>query len=99
MKYIYFLLIAFILSGCSGKQIADNYTKAQIAMSGNKPPSSFKVANLQTMKDYVFEMNDYTVVMPDAKASDFRGNSQYGGKKAWRGLTHYNKDITLYLEG
>lgn len=79
--------------GCSGEQIAHNITKTQIAMSGNKPPTSFKVANLQTMKDYVFNMNGYTVAMPSAKQKDF---SESDG---WAGFTHYNKDITLYLRG
>lgn len=96
MRFIY-LSIAVLMGGCSGEQITHDINRAQIAMVGNKPPSSFKVANLQTMKDYVFNMNNYTVAMPSVKISDFRGKSQYGGKKAWQGLTHYNRDITLYL--
>ena len=92
-------MVGLLMFGCSGAEMARDINKVQIAMVGNKPPTSFKVANLQTMKDYVFNMNDYTIAMPGAKVSDFRGKSQYSGKKAWQGLTHYNKDITLYLEG
>jgi hypothetical protein len=50
------------------------------------------------MRDYVFNMKGYTIALPSAKASDFQGKLQYGGKKAWQGVMHYNKDITLYLE-
>ncbi len=99
MRFIYPVVAMIFVGGCSGEQIAHDINRVQIAMVGNKPPTSFKVANLQTMKDYVFNMDDYTIAMPGAKVTDFRGNSQYGGKKAWKGLTHYNKDITLYLEG
>ena len=93
MKYIYILLITFLLSGCNGNQLEHAIEKGMIATSGNKPPTSFKVANLQTMKDYVFNMNGYTIAMPSSIKEDFKNN------KAWAGFTHYNKDITLYLEG
>ncbi|MDY0252751.1 MAG: hypothetical protein RBQ96_06655 [Candidatus Methanomethylophilaceae archaeon] len=82
-----------IFSACSGEQVAHDITKVQITMSGNRPPTSFKVANLQTMKDYVFNMNDYTIAMPTAREIDFKKHT------GWKGLTHYNKDMTLYLEG
>jgi len=93
MKYIYLIFMTVIFSACSGEQVAHDITKVQITMSGNRPPTSFKVANLQTMKDYVFNMNDYTIAMPTAREIDFKKHT------GWKGLTHYNKDMTLYLEG
>ena len=99
MKYLGLLLVEFVLLGCSGEQIVHNISKAQIAMAGNKPPAFFKIANLKTMRDYVFNMKHYTIALPQAKVSDFTGLDAYGNKKAWRGATYYGKDITLYLEG
>ena len=99
MRYLELLLIGFLLHGCSGQQMAESITKTQIALAGNKPPSFFKIANLKTMRGYVFDMKHYTIALPEAKASDFIGIDAYGNKKAWRGGTYYSKDITLYLEG
>jgi hypothetical protein len=85
--------MTFFLSGCNGNQLEHAMDKAMIATSGNKPPASFKIANLQTMKDYVFDMKGYTIALPSAKEQDF------STPNGWQGFTHYNKDITLYLEG
>ena len=75
--------MTFFLLGCSGEQMANAITKTQIAMADNKPPILFEIANVQTMRDYVFNMKSYTIALPSAKTSDFKGTSQYGGKKAW----------------
>ncbi len=99
MRYPELLLIGFLLLGCSGEQMAHGITKVQIAMAGNKPPAFFKIANLKTMRGYVFNMKHYTIALPEAKTSDFTGLDAYSNKKAWRGATYYGKDITLYLEG
>jgi len=92
VKYIYATLATFILYGCSGQQMADNITKAQIAMSGNKPPAFFRIENIYTMNHYVFETEDFSFKPPFAKEKDF---SQMGG---WFGGSHRNgKAIVLNL--
>jgi len=93
MKVISLICIVFLLIGCSGGQVTHDITKTQKSMSGNKPPASFKVANIQTMNDYVFTMKGYEIAMPSANIEDFKNNN------AWAGFTHYNKDIVLYLSG
>ena len=88
MKKICLLIIALILHGCNGEHIANTINGIQVSMAGNKPPASFRVANLQTMKEYVFNLKHYTIAMPEAKAIDFIGNT-------WQGFVHYNKDLVL----
>ena len=73
--------MTFFLLGCSGEQMAHGITKAQIAMSGNKPPASFEIANVETMRDYVFNTKDFSFSLPSAKQSDF---TQMGG---WDGMS------------
>jgi hypothetical protein len=93
VKYIYVILATFILYGCSGQQMADNITKAQIAMSGNKPPAFFRIENFYTMNHYAFETEDFSFKSPFAKEKDF---SQMGG---WFGGSHRDgKTIVLNLD-
>ena len=75
------IVIAILLSGCSGAKITDNITTTQIAMSGNKPPAFFSLANIRTMQDYVFQTKDFTFQFPVARLSDF---SDMGG---WSGMS------------
>jgi len=92
MKITVFMFVGiWLLLGCSGEEVANGINRAQVTMVGNRPPASFRVANLQTMQAYVFNMKHYTIAMPTAKASDFK-NIQ------WVGFTHYNKDIVLVLD-
>jgi len=91
VKFIYLCLAAVVVIGCSGEQVANGITRAQIAMAGNRPPVSFRVANLQTMKEYVFHLKGYDIAMPDAKEEDFKHNR-------WQGFVHYNKDLVLVLD-
>jgi hypothetical protein len=94
MKYLITVLFSMIFLGCSGQQMADNITKAEIALSGNKPPKSFKIANLYTMQNYVFNMQNYTIALPSAKEKDF---IDMGG--GWFGASHKdNQIITLHLD-
>lgn len=92
MRYILLIILSLNFVGCSEKKVGDAITSLQIAMSGNKPPSFFKIANLQTMKDYMFDVRDTTFSLPSAKEEDF---TKMGG---WEGSTHYNKDVYLYLD-
>ena len=50
MRYIQLLLMTFFLLGCNGNQLEHTIDKGMISMSGNKPPASFEIANLETMK-------------------------------------------------
>ncbi|MDM5262644.1 hypothetical protein PF327_00315 [Sulfurovum sp. XTW-4] len=81
MKFLIVCITMLFISGCSGAKIADNITKTQIAMSGNKPPAFFTVANVETMKNYVFEGKGFSFQFPTAKQSDF---SKMGG---WSGMS------------
>ena len=93
MKLLSILTFALLLVGCSGEQISHNITKTQIAMSGNKPPAFFSVANIETMRDYIFNAKDFSFKFPTAKQSDF---NKMGG---WKGGSSRNgKTITLYLK-
>jgi hypothetical protein len=91
MRSTLLLLVAFLFSGCSPKTLGDITESLLIASSGNKPPSFFKVANIETMRDYVFDMPDYTIALPSAKEEDF---TLMGG---WEGATYYNKNIVLHM--
>ena len=81
MKTFILILLSFGFLGCSGEQISHNVTKTQITMSGNKPPTSFAFANLETMRDYVFNTKDFSFYLPRAKQSDF---TKMGG---WDGMS------------
>ncbi len=61
MRYILLFLIVFLFSGCSPKSLENSIENLFVASSGNKPPSFFKIANIETMRDYVFDMPDYTI--------------------------------------
>ena len=92
MKHIILTLLSIGLLGCSGEQISHNITKTQIAMSGNKPPAKYRIANLQTMKDYIFETKYFSFKLPTAQESDF---SKMDG---WWGASHRDgKTITSHL--
>ncbi len=92
MKFLTLFTVILLLTGCSGEQISHNITKMQIAMSGNKPPAKYRVANLQTMKDYTFETKDFSFKLPTAIQSDF---TKMGG---WWGASHRDgKTITSHL--
>lgn len=92
MKYLFYFLLSFSFMGCSIRGLENAIDNGMVAMSGNKPPSFFKIANTQTMRDYVFDVKDATFSLPSAKEKDF---TTMGG---WEGATHYNKDVVLYLD-
>jgi len=81
MKTFILTLLSIGLSGCSGEQMAHDITKTQIAISGNKPPALFEIANIDTMRDYVFNTKDFSFSLPFAKQSDF---TKMGG---WDGMS------------
>ncbi|MFW3440647.1 hypothetical protein ACN9J6_03845 [Aliarcobacter butzleri] len=92
MQYIFLFIIAFILNGCSPKSLENTVENLFVASSGNKPPSFFKIANVETMRDYVFDMPDYTIALPSAKEKDFTLMN------GWEGATSYNKNMGIYLD-
>lgn len=92
MKYILLFLVSISFTACSMKGVENSIENLFIASSGNKPPSFFKIANIQTMRDYVFDVKDATFSLPSANEKDF---TTMGG---WAGSTHYNKDVVLYLD-
>ncbi|HEY9129154.1 MAG TPA: hypothetical protein VIN02_04900 [Sulfurovum sp.] len=92
MKILTLFTVILLLAGCSGEQISHNITKTQITMSGDKPPAKYRVANLQTMKDYTFETKDFSFKLPTAIQIDF---TKMGG---WWGASHRDgKTITSHL--
>jgi len=93
MKLLVLLTFILLLLGCSGEQMSHNITKTQITMSGNKPPAFFSVANIETMRDYVFDTKDFSFKLPTAKENDF---SKMNGWKG--GSSRNNKTITVYLD-
>jgi hypothetical protein len=93
MKYIFLFIIAFTFNGCSPKNLDNTVENMMISLSGNEPPQSFRVANLQTMKDYVFNTKDFSFSLPLAKESDF---TKMGG---WEGMSMRDgKTIVLGLK-
>ena len=90
MRYIIFFFLVFSLLGCSPKSLENFVEKSLIATSGNKPPNNFKIANIETMRDYVFDMPDYSISLPSAKEEDFRLMN------GWEGATFNNRDLVLY---
>lgn len=92
MKYILLFLVSISFTACSMKVLENSIENLFIASSGNKPPSFFKIANTQTMRDYVFDVKDATFSLPIAKEKDFTAMD------GWKGSTHYNKDVVLYLD-
>jgi hypothetical protein len=91
MRYIFLFIIAFILNGCSPKSLENTVENLFVASSGNKPPNNFKIANIETMRDYVFDMPDYTIALPSAKEEDFTLMN------GWEGATFYNKNVVLHM--
>ncbi len=93
MKYIILFILSLNFIGCSGRGLENAIENAMISSSGNKPPQSFRVANLQTMKDYVFNTKDFSFSLPSAKESDF---TKMGG---WDGMSMRDgKTIVLGLK-
>ena len=90
MRYIIFFFLVFSLLGCSPKSLENFVEKSLIATSGNKPPNNFKIANIEKMRDYVFDMPDYSISLPSAKEEDFRLMN------GWEGATFNNRDLVLY---
>ena len=92
MKFLSTLIFSLLLVGCSGEKVSHSITKTQITMSGNKPPAKYRVANLQTMRDYIFNTYDFSFKLPIANENDF---SKMGG---WSGASHRDgKTITTHL--
>ena len=81
MKYILLVLLSFSFIACSGNHVEHAIEKGMIATSGNKPPASFEIANIETMRDYVFNTKDFSFKLPSAKQSDF---TKIGG---WDGMS------------
>ena len=92
MKYIFLFIIVFTFNGCSPKSLENSIENLFVASSGNKPPSFFKIANVETMRDYVFDMPDYTIALPSVKEEDFTLMN------GWEGATSYNKNMGIYLD-
>ena len=90
MRYIIIFFLVFSLFGCSPKSLENFVEKSLISTSGNKAPNNFKIANLETMRDYVFDMPDYSISLPSAKEEDFRLMN------GWEGATFNNRDLVLY---
>lgn len=106
MKYIQVVLlslISFMFIGCSAKQVSDNITRAQIAMSGNKPPAYFDIANVETMRDYVFQTEHFSFSPPSAKQKDYSvmggwfGSSNRNGKLIVLNLNHPRIGINYHI--
>lgn len=91
MKYILYFLLSMSFLGCLGRGLENAIENGMVALSGNKPPSSFKIANIQTMRDYVFDVKDATFSLPSAKEKDF---TIMGG---WEGATSYGNDVVLHM--
>lgn len=93
MKYIILFILSLNFIGCSSRGLENAIENAMISSSGNKLPQSFRVANLQTMKDYVFNTKDFSFSLPSAKESDF---TKMGG---WDGMSMRDgKTIVLGLK-
>lgn len=103
MRYIMFVLLGIGFVGCSGEQVAHNITKTQIAMSGNKPPVYFDIANVETMRDYVFNTKDFSFSLPNAKQKDFSvmggwfGSSNRDGRTVALNLNHRDIGINYHI--
>ena len=92
MRYIILFILVFTFNGCSPKNLDNTVENMMISLSGNEPPQSFRVANLQTMKDYVFNTKDFSFSLPYATKEDF---SKMGG---WDGMSMRDgKTIVLGL--
>ena len=107
MRYFILILLSIAFLGCSGEHMAHNITKTQIAMSGNKPPKSFEFANLETMRDYVFQTKDFSFSLPSAKKKDYTvmggwvGESMRNDKMIIIGLKNtitYHISISIYSD-
>lgn len=93
MKYIIVFILSLSFLGCSARGLENAIENAMISSSGNKPPQSFRVANLQTMRDYVFDTKDFSFSLPSARESDF---TKMGG---WDGMSMRDgKSIVLGLK-
>ena len=104
---IYYLLIlivqGFILAGCSATDVGKSIEKVQIAMAGNKPPAYFTMANVETMRDYVFDTKNFRISPPFAKQKDFDvmggwfGSSNRDGELIVLNLNHRQIGINYHV--
>lgn len=110
MRYIVLVIIVFVFNGCSSKKVGSTVENMMVSLSGNTPPQSFRIANLQTMNDYVFDTKDFSFSLPSAKESDFvkmggwDGISMRGGKSIALGLRdsivyHIHITTSIYKYG
>lgn len=64
-----FLIFMFLLSGCTG-----NYNL--LISTGEKPPTFFKITDIKTMNNFVFDTQKFSFKLPLSKETDF---TQIGG--------------------
>ena len=101
MRYFKLLLMTFFLLGCNGNQLEHTVNKGMIATSGNKPPASFEIANLETMNGYAFNTKDFSFSLPLAKQSDFTKMGGWDGMSMREGKTialGFKNSIIYHIE-
>jgi len=101
MKYILLVLLSFSFIACSGNHVEHAIEKGMIETSGNKPPASFEIANIETMRDYVFNTKDFSFSLPSAKQSDFTKMGGWDGMSMRDGKTialGFKNSIVYHIE-
>lgn len=82
--YAVIFLVHIVLSGCSAQRVVDTYNGLSVAMSGNKPPTFFKVNSVEEANNLKLTSKHFSVLMPTVKQDDF---IKMGG---WYGMNMYN---------
>ena len=103
VKLFNFILLGslFAITGCNTTKLANSIDGTLVRTAGNKPPAFFSVANVETMRDYVFEANGFSFKFPIAKQSDFSKMGGWSGMSMRDGRTiafGFDKSITYHVE-
>ncbi len=89
MKLLNILMLFGLLAttGCNTTNLANSIDGTIARAAGNKPPAFFSVANVETMRDYLFETHDFSFNFPTAKESDFLNMGGWSGMSMRDGKT------------
>ena len=88
MKSLLMMLLTLILVGCALSSDA-NY----MIDTGKKPPAFFRIVDLDTMNNYVFDTRRFSFRLPQGKPIDFRDG------KIWRGGSSRDGNSVGFFNG
>ena len=85
MRYVISMIVVIMMIGCTRSEV--NYMMA----TGEPPPTFFKITDMKTMNNFVFDTKKFSFLLPQGKVIDFEGD------RFWRGASSRDGNaITLF---